>query len=399
MYKPLCVFIGLRYLWNPHLPIFKKIITVFSIIGISISTSSIIIIISIMNGFENHFEKNILSFVPHLIITNKNKYVNKLEFPQSILKLKNIEKISSFIKKEVIIKSHHQISIGEILGVDAANYDNVSNYGIKNILYKLNPGKYNTIIGKKLAEQLNVNIGDTIKLIILSDNKDSFLGKVFNQHIFKITDIFSSENEIDTYQLLINQKDCLKFLHYSKNYITGWRLWLKNPISLKIENIKNLKNHLFVLDWKLQKGELFNAIKIEKYVMLLLFFLILTMASLNIIITFSLYIVDKKNTIAILKTQGLSQWGIILIFFVLGSSTAVIGNLLGTIVGIFLIFQNSILVCFLHAFFSNIKIPIIMIPLQIFYINITSTLLIMLSILYPSWKASKIKPARILTNE
>ncbi|QCI21018.1 FtsX-like permease family protein [Buchnera aphidicola (Hyperomyzus lactucae)] len=399
MYQPISFFIGFRYLWNTHLPKFKKIITILSIIGISISTTTLIIIISIINGSEENFKKNILSFLPHLIITNHNKYINKIEFPKDILKLNNFEKFSDFISKEVVVKSKNEITMAEVIGVDITNYDNVINYNIKDILEKLKPGKNNIIIGRELAKKINVNIGDKIQLILLSNKINSFSGNIFNQRIFKIISTFSTQNEVDYYQILMNKKDCLNFLDFSKNYITGWRVWLKDPLLLDFDKIKNSSNQLVLLDWTLQKGELFKAVKIEKYIMLFLFFLILLISSLHIFITLTVYTIEKKNTIAILKTQGLLNWKIILIFVIIGSSTAIIGNILGTIISITLIIQNDFLKYLIHIFFKEIDISIVIVPFQIFFINMISILLTILSTLYPSWNIIRLKPAKILSNE
>ncbi|QCI22742.1 lipoprotein-releasing ABC transporter permease subunit [Buchnera aphidicola] len=399
MYKPISLFIAIRYLWNTHLPKFKKIITILSIIAIAISTASFIIIMSMINGSEESFKKNVLSFIPHLIITNKNQYIKKSELPKNILKLHNIEKISDFISKEIIVQSENDIAMAEIIGMDNTNFFNMKNYGIKNILDVLKTGSYNIIIGEQLAKKLNVYIGDKLKLILLSNKKNFFSGQIFDQRIFKIISIFSTKSEVDYYQILMNKKDSLNFLNYSKNYVTGWRVWLKDPLSLNIKEIKKKIDKLVVLDWKIQKGELFKAIKIEQYIMLFLFFLILLVSILNIFITLTVHTIEKKNAIAILKTQGLLNWKIMLVFVMFGSGTAIIGNILGTIISVALIIQNDILKFLINIFFNETDIPIIIQPYQVFMINILSTLFTIFLTLYPSWNAVRLKPSRILSND
>jgi len=399
MYKPISFFIAFRYLWNTHLPNFKKFIQILSIAGISISTASLIVIISIINGSEENFKKKILSFIPHIIITNKNQYINQSEFPKNILKLNNIENISDFISKEVIVQIKNNVSVAEITGIDSTNAYNIKKYNIKNIFSMLQPGYYNIILGEQLAKKLHVYVGDKIKLILLSDKKNFFSGNIFNEHIFKIVNIFSTQSEIDYYQILMNKQDSLNFLNYSKNYITGWRIWLKDPLSLNIHQIKKSINNLVVLDWKIYKGEFFKAMKIEKYIMLFLFFLILLIAIFNIFITLTVHVEEKKNTVAILKTQGLLNWKIMLIFIIFGSSTAIIGNILGTMIGIALIIQNDFLKFFINIFFDGINIPIVILPHQIFYINFISILFTISATLYPSWHSIRLKPSKILSNE
>ncbi|WAI11498.1 MAG: lipoprotein-releasing ABC transporter permease subunit [Buchnera aphidicola (Macrosiphum albifrons)] len=399
MYKPISLFIAVRYLWNTHLPKFKKIITILSILAITVSTASLIIIMSIINGSEENFKKNVLSFIPHLIITNKNQYIKKSEFPENILKLHNIEKISDFISKEIIVQSENDAAMAEIIGIDNTDLFNVKNYGIKNVSDILKTGSYNIIIGEQLAKKLTVHIGDTLKLILLSNKKNYFSGQIFNQRMFKIISIFSTKSEVDYYQILMDKEDSLNFLNYSNNHVTGWRVWLKNPLSLNIKEIKKTTDKLVLLDWKIQKGEIFKAMKIEQYIMLFLFFLILLVAILNIFIILTVYIIEKKNAIAILKTQGLLNWKIMLIFIMFGSGTAIIGNILGTIISISLIIQNDFLKFCIKIFFNETDIPIIIEPYQVFIINILSTLFTIFSTLYPSWNAVRLKPSRILSND
>ncbi|QCI17114.1 FtsX-like permease family protein [Buchnera aphidicola (Aphis helianthi)] len=399
MYKPIYIFIGLRYLWNSHLTSFKKIITILSIIGTSLGISSIVITISLVNGFQNEFQKNILSFVPHLIITNKNYYINESEFPRNILKSSNVQKISSFINSKVLIQSKKNITIGEIITFKEKNYDSFKNYNITNILYTLNSKENNVIIGKKLAKKLNININDSIKLITLPKSKKNFLTKQFNEKTFKVTGFFCTENEIDNYQILINSKIALTFLHYCKNYITGWRIWLKDPFYFDINMFKKIKNNLILLNWKSKEGELFKAVQIEKYIMLLFFILILLVVGFNIIITLTVNMIEKQNVIAILQTQGLCRKKIMLIFITIGSSISIIGNLLGILISFTLIFQKKILNLLINLFFNTTNISMKIFPFQVFLVNITFILLSILSMLYPIWKITKSTPAKILSHE
>ncbi|ANZ22508.1 permease [Buchnera aphidicola (Diuraphis noxia)] len=399
MYKPIYLFISLRYLWNIHLPIFKKLTIILSITSIAISIASLIIIMSIINGFEENFKKNILSFVPHLIVTNKNNYINKSEFPKNILNLYSFQKFSEFINHEVILKTKNNISIGEIIGVDNISDKNINQYNIKNISNILYPNKYNTIIGLELAKKLNIHIGDQIKLISFSNKKSFFLKNNVTVKTFKVIDFFYTKNEIDYYQILINKEDSLNLLNFSKDYITGWRVWFKNPLSLDINQIKKLINGFVLLDWKSQKGELFKEMIIEKYIMFFLFILILIVSIFNIFISLTIYTIEKKNSIAILQSQGLANWKIILIFVIIGSSTAVIGNIFGTIISIILIQEKYFLKSLISIFFGEIDFFVIISLYQVLFVNIASILVTSLATLYPALNSIKSNPAKILSNE
>ncbi|QCI21595.1 FtsX-like permease family protein [Buchnera aphidicola (Hyadaphis tataricae)] len=399
MYTPVYLFIGLRYLWNAHLPIFKKFITVLSIIGISISIASIIIIISIINGFEEHFKRHILSFIPHLIITNEQHCINKINFPKKILTLHNVKNVSECINHEVIIKSKNNFTMGELIGIDKQNYDNVQSYKIKHLFNLIKPYQKNVVIGIKLAKKLHVSIGDTIQLFFLKKKKNIFNTHFLKENNFTITAFFSTDSEADYYQIIMNKEDSLQFLKLPNNYVTGWRIWLKNPMYFNIDNIKNLTKNFIILDWKSQKGEVFKEMIIEKYIMFFLFFLIFLVSVLNIFITLTIHTIDKRNNIAILKSQGLSNWKIVLVFVILGSSTTVIGSVLGTITSIVLIIQHNFLISLIRLFFDEIDFSIYLIPNQIFFINFISIFITICATLYPSLNAIKMKPAKILSYE
>lgn len=397
MYKPIYIFIGLRYLWNSHLPIFKKIITIFSISSISLGIFSMIITVSVINGCQYSFKKNFLSFIPHLIITNKNQKINKLNFPKNILQSENIEKFSDFINSKVIIKNKNIINIADMIGIDSNNCEFLNNYNIKNVLPTLFLEKKNIIIGKELAKNLHVNINDTISLIYLPTHKKELVGESFKTKTFKITGIFSTNNEIDYYQILINKNHALNFLHYSKNLVTGWRIWLKDPFSSS--KIKNLQNDLILLDWKTEKGELFKMMKVENYMMLFFLILILLIVICNVIIIFTINVIDKKNIIAIFQSQGLSNKKIALIFIILALSTSIIGSVIGTTMSVVLIMQKKILDFIIHLFFSDVKIPINIQFYQILLINIVFIFFSIISIIYPTCYIIKRTTYKVLSDE
>ncbi|CAL4322684.1 FtsX-like permease family protein [Buchnera aphidicola] len=399
MYKPIYIFIGLRYLYNHNLPNFKKMLIILSIVGISISISSIIITISIINGIQNKFKNKVLSFIPHIIITNQYEKMKKSDFPEKMLKLKNIENITDFISKKVIIKSKNEINMGEIIGINKKDKNIIKNYNIKNIFNTLNSKKNNIIIGIELFKKLNIHINDKITLILLPKKKENFLKNHISVNLFQVTGVFSTNSEIDNYQILMNRKNALNFFHYNKNYITGWRIWLKNPLKLDTQKIKNLNKNFIILDWKMKIGELFQSIEIEKYIMFFFLILILLIATLNMVISLIIYVLEKKYSIVIFQSQGLSNYKIMLIFIILSSILSIIGNFFGTILSIILIIERDFLKFLINIFFFDVDIPIIILPTQILIINLISILITVFSTLYPIWHIVNSTPSKILSHE
>ncbi|XBC38444.1 MAG: FtsX-like permease family protein [Buchnera aphidicola (Floraphis choui)] len=393
-------FLGLRYLFGNSNNFFNKLTNISSIISMLFGTFSMITVISIMNGFEDELKNSVFNFIPHVIISNTKNSMNRLSINKNDIFSKNVKYVSEIIFSDVIIQSHSDISIGSVISIDN-DRSNIFKPYIKHSksLDFLKTNHYFAIIGKGLANKLNINIGDTFKLITPNLKQFSLFGSVPNQRTFTLIDIFITNNEIDNYQILVNQKDLSQFLHYPKNHITGLRVWLKDP--LDAENyMKNF--HLPNKDikiWKKNLGELLRAAKIEKYMMISLFSLVIIISIFSIIVSISLLIMDKERDIAIFQTLGLSRYNIMLIFVFQGLFSGVTGILLGTLLSFFVLNKITGIMSIMNLFSLDFSLPYSIIPIQIIIINCLSITCILLSIIYLSWKATMAFPSKRLAYE
>lgn len=399
MHQYVIILVGIRFLFGNTTDKFNKFISWLSTFGIILGVSSLIIVLSVMNGFENDLEKNILSFMPQVIITNTNSSINKKEILKQDLLFPGIQSVSSIITDEIIIQSEKNISIGTMLGIDPEENDLLEPYFINAEKKDLKANKYNIILGKKLAYYLKVKKGDLVRIISSSNSKFTIIGRIPMQRLFKVIGIFETNCEVDNYQVIINQKDASKLMNYQLNYITGWRLYLKNPLKIhylsKLQN-KIIKKNLVWTDWRNIRGDLFQAVKIEKNIMIILVSLIILIAVFNIITFIILLIIDKKEDIAILQTQGISKIKIIMIFMIQGITLGIIGVFFGNILAILICKNINKIMPILNNIFQEMILPVHISTIQVIMINILTILTIIFSTIYPVWKISKTKPVETL---
>ncbi|XBC37428.1 MAG: FtsX-like permease family protein [Buchnera aphidicola (Meitanaphis elongallis)] len=393
-------FLGFRYFFSKSNNFFNKLTNVLSIISMSFGISSVITIISVMNGFENEFKNNILNFVPHIVISGIKNSMNKYNIKKDNIVSKYIAHVSEIITSDVVVQSSSEISMGSVLSMHDKQYTMFTPYLTNsNSVNCLKKNYYNAIMGKGLANKLNIDIGDTFRLITPNVNQFSLFGNIPNKRMFRLIDTFVTDNEIDNYQILVNQKDLSNFLHYPKNHITGLRLWLKNP--LDVENyLKDFHfSNVVVEDWKHSEGEILQAIKLEKYMMTLLFSLIVIVSIFSLVVSINLFIMDKERDIAILQTLGLSRYNIMLIFIFQALFSGIIGILLGTLLSFFIVNETIGIVSIIKLFFVDFVLPYSIVPSQIMIINLASIICIISFIIYPSWKSATIPPSKRLAYE
>ncbi|MDQ1237304.1 MAG: FtsX-like permease family protein [Wigglesworthia glossinidia] len=400
MYRPTFLYICIRYILKNTFDQYSKLSSWMSLIGIIIGIFSLILITSIMNGFEKNLEQNILKYVPHIIL----KYKDNVNSDKNLVfsnkkKCSNIKSISSFITTHVLIQSKQTLINGFVSDIDSVR-ENLFLLNIDNkTLDQLLPGQYKIAIGYELSKILNVHINDRIRLIFPKKNNFTIIGLIPTQRIFTVSDIFYTNSEMDKNQLFINASDLKNIMHYPNKYIDGWRLWLKDPFNINLKNIQSCftEDYLYQ-DWHNYKKELFHAIKMEKNITLIFLSLVIIVSICNICIALSVEIIYKKQEIAILKTQGCQKNEIFLIFICYGFINGAIGIAIGNVLGaLFSYYLNDIL--FVLNVFNNIFLPIQISWKNILYMDIIFIIFIIVSTVYPSYKAITIKPAESLKYE
>ncbi|MEQ9865845.1 lipoprotein-releasing ABC transporter permease subunit LolC [Pectobacterium aroidearum] len=400
MYQPVALFIGLRYMRGRASDRFGRFVSWLSAIGITLGVMALVTVLSVMNGFERELEDNILGVMPQAVISTPQGSLNPALIPASSLdSLDGVTRIAPLTTGDVVLQSARSVAVGVMLGIDPDEQEPLSRYLVNVKQQQLQPGQYQVILGEKLAAQLEVKAGDQIRMMVTSASQLTPMGRIPSQRIFTVVGTFAANSEVDSYQLLVNQQDASRLMRYPANHITGWRLWLEKPLSVDTLSTQTLPEGTVWKDWRERKGELFQAVRMEKNMMGLLLSLIVAVAAFNIITSLGLLVMEKQGEVAILQTQGLTQRQIMAVFMVQGGSAGVIGALLGAVLGTLLASQLNTLMPILGVLLDGAALPVDIDPAQVVTIAISAMVIALLSTLYPSWRAAAVQPAEALRYE
>lgn len=399
MHQPVTLFIGLRYMRGRAVDRFGRFVSWLSTIGITLGVLALVTVLSVMNGFERELQNSILGLMPQAIITTSAGSLSPVQYPADSLHLHGVNRIAPLTTGDVILQSAHNISVGIMLGIDPQQPDPLTPSLVSVKQTDLSPGQYNAILGEQLALQLGVKRGEQIRIMVPSASQFTPMGRIPSQRLFTVIATFSANSEVDGYQLLVNIQDASRLMRYPSGNITGWRLWFNEPLKVDSLSQQTLPSGILWKDWRERKGELFQAVRMEKNMMGLLLSLIVAVAAFNIITSLGLMVMEKQGEVAILQTQGLNRRQIVTVFMIQGASAGIIGALLGAVLGTLLASQLNKLMSVIGVFLNGAALPVAIEPLQVVGIAIAAMIIALLSTLYPSWRAAAIQPAEALRYE
>lgn len=387
------LLIALRYWRSKSGDKFGRLVTNLASLGIVLGVMALVIVLSVMNGLENNQKSSVLSTLPHAIIS-PNEAVFKKNQPLALPDF--IQKSVPINRANVMIQSQQEINAGQLIGVSHASDDPLLSE-ITDLAQALPDNEFHLIIGSRLAQQLGLTVGDKLRLMITENSQYTPFGRVPVQRLFTISDIYFSNSEASEYLLFANLADVGRLLRLSPNTAQGLRLFLTDPFQVTELAQHFPESQWQISDWRAQKGEFFQAVRMEKNMMGLLISLIIIVAVSNIVTSLSLMVVDKQGEIAILQTQGLTKGQIMHIFVAQGAIVGVIGALIGGGFGV-LITQN------LATILDHINPLGVPLPTDIAYEQVATIIgasmaLSLLCTLYPAYRASKIDPAEALRYE
>ena len=403
--------LGYKYLRSNKGGVFS-FTTLLAIIGLSIGISSLIVVTSVMNGFEKELEDRILGVIPHSVISSDEPIDDYENLINQVKKDANILEASTYINTQGIISSSYDTRGISLIGIDPLKEKNMSiipDYMLVGDLNDLNEDN-TIIIGSLLAAQIGAYIGDEVN-ITTSDIRTSLIGSYPRSVNLEVVGIFELKTEIDQYLTLISHSTSQKIKNLKANQTTGIRLKTNNLFNADIitENIINNldSNNLSYSSWKNTHGTLFEAIKFEKLLISLMLFLIIAVASILVLSTVVMTVKSKEREIGILLTLGASNKQIVLIFFTQGLIVTIIGIFVGILMGFLLIYNLNNLISviesmldrnLLEAYFIN-YFPYYINFGQIFLICFFSFLISLISSLIPSLRAVRLNPVEILRHE
>lgn len=387
------LFIAFRYWRAKSGDRFGRLVSNLAALGIVLGVMALIIVLSVMNGLENLQKRNLLTTLPHAVIAPLDANFIKgtpLSLPPFVGKSVEINRTN------VIIQSPEGMNAGQLLGVLDKNDDPLLS-NVLDLARVLPEGGYRIVVSSRLARQMRLNIGDQIRLMITENSQYTPFGRVPVQRLFTVSEIYFSQNESSDYTLFANLNDVGRLLRLEPGEVQGVRLFLDDPFQVTELAAYFPEAQWKISDWREQKGEFFQAVRMEKNMMGLLISLIILVAVSNIVTSLSLMVVDKQGEIAILQTQGLTRRQIMQIFVWQGLLVGILGTLVGGLSG-YLISHN------LNFMLSNLPLNTPFLPsetelTQVLTIIGGSLLLSLLCTLYPAYQAAKVQPAQALRYE
>lgn len=415
MFKPLEIYIGLRYTRAKQRSGFISFISMTSMLGIALGVMALITVLSVMNGFEEQLREKILGMASHVTIT---EYQNSLKDWEGLgRQVENSESVvgwAPFVNAEVMLSANQRVSGGLLRGVLPSKETAVSDIASKMTvgqLSDLNPKKFEVILGYELARHLGVGMGDKVT-VITPKVTPTPAGILPRLRRFTVVGIFEvGMYEYDRNLALIHVEAGSKLLRLGDG-VSGLRIKLDDMFRapwVTRDLVKFLTPNFRISNWTMEHSNFFKAIKTEKRVMFIILMLIVAVAAFNIVSTLVMVVTDKRSEIAILRTLGFTPSSVMGVFMVQGIVIGVVGTAIGTALGIALALNVETIVPAIEHFFQ-----VQFLPADIYYISdlpsklnssdvITiasySFILSVLSTIYPAWQASRVNPAEALRYE
>ena len=394
---------------------FISFISAASMLGIALGVAALIIVLSVMNGFQKDVTGRMLSVISHIEVFAPDG--GALPDPrQTLAEVRaNPEVVGAapFIGAQALLARGDAMQGAIVRGIDPALEPGVTDIAAQmkdTLLPKLSPGSFGILLGSDLARKLGVVAGDQVTLIAPSGQVTP-AGVVPRLKQMTVVGTFSSGHyEYDLALAMLNIEDAARIFRLEGP--TGIRVKLRDlheAPQVTQQLAGTLSGNLLLLDWTRQNRTWFAAVQLEKRMMFIILTLIVAVAAFNLVSTLVMTVQDKRADIAILRTLGASPASIMKIFVVQGALVGVIGTLAGLALGLLVAFNIDVIVPFLERLFHASFLPkdvylISQMPsdprsTDIVPITLISLLLSFVATIYPSWRASRVNPAEALRYE
>ena len=388
------LFIALRYWRAKSADRFGRLVTNLASFGIVLGVMALTIVLSVMNGLEGYQKQQVLSSIPHAIVSPNGKV--KIDDAEPIMP-NFVQKAVPINMTNVIFQTAGGVSAGQVIGIRQFSDDPIlSTLPEQNFENLLPTGEFKIIIGDQLAQKLNLHVGDKVRLMITENSQYTPFGRVPLQRLFTVSEIYFETGEVSGYEAFANLTDIGRLMRIQPGEAQGFRLFLTDPFQIT-ELPAAFPSAEQITDWRTQKGEFFQAVRMEKNMMGLLISLIIVVAISNIVTSLSLMVVDKQGEIAILQTQGVTKSQVRSIFIYQGLLVGLVGTLIGAVLGVLITLNLGAILSAVNP--NGVFLPTTIEPVQVIIVIAFSLLLSLLSTIYPAYRAAKTEPAEALRYE
>jgi len=414
MFRPLSLFLGLRYTRAKRRNHFISFIALVSMGGIALGVAALITVISVMNGFEQELRARILGMVSHATVAGLGEDLK--DWPNAIATANATPHVigaAPYIEREVMLQGA-RVSGGAIRGVLPDQEPKVSDLSrrvAEGSWDALKPGSYQIVLGRELALWLGVSVGETV-VVYAPMARATPAGTLPVMRRFTVGGIFDAGmQEYDRYLAVVHLEDAARLLHMADG-VTGVRIKLDDmfrAFTVASDLRDRLGGFYRVRDWTQEHANFFRAVRTEKLVMFVILSLIVAVAAFNLVSSLVMLVTDKQADIAILRTLGLTPGTVMRTFMVQGIVIGTIGIALGLALGVPLANHVDEVMHALERFFG-----FQLMPAEIYYItDLPSDLrrsdvlsvaglafvLCSLATIYPAWRAARTHPAEALRYE
>ncbi|MEQ5801809.1 lipoprotein-releasing ABC transporter permease subunit [Halomonas sp. H10-9-1] len=405
--------IGLRYVRAKRRNHFISFISLTSMLGLMLGVAVLILVLSVMNGFDHELRTRILGMVPHTKIESRTGMVEWQALAERLMARERVIGAAPYVEQQGMFSAGGRNEGAMVNGIHPEWEDRVSIIGEnmqQGSLADLEPGEWNIVLGSILARRLGVGVGDRVTLLV-PEASITPAGVFPRLKRFNVSGIFSVGADLDAALAYAHIED-LQTLARLGDAVGGLRLELDDLFAASAETraiINELGAGYRGYDWTFSHGNLFQAIQMEKRMIALLLTVIIAVAAFNIVSTLVMVVTDKHADIAILRTIGATPRSIMGIFVVQGLAIGVIGILVGVGLGVLLALTISDIIDWVEAVFG-----IQFLDAGVYFIsnlpsrlhwedvgNIVAAALVLtfLSTLYPAWRAARVQPAEVLRYE
>lgn len=365
MFRPYQFWVGLRYA-RPDLRknLFALIISIFSVLGIALGETTLITVLSVMNGFEQELRTRILGMTSH--VTVQAGFSNDLNnWPQVVKQTEENPQVkfaAPYVQGEAMMRHGDRFSGGLVRGIDPKLERFVSTIGehiIEGELTDLVGGEYGIVLGSELARALGVGVGDKVDLLIPQATVTP-AGVLPRFRRFTVRGVFHLDYYEYDRSLVLTHLDDARKLYRLGDAVTGVRLKLDDLFQaplVKMELAEDLGPLFYVSDWTSRHKNFFQAIATEKSVMFFLLLIIIAVAAFNILSSQVMIVISKQADIAILRTLGATRAGIMSIFVIQGTFIGSVGTVLGLIGGVALATNVDTVIPFLEQVMGRQVLP------------------------------------------
>ena len=412
---PYELLIGLRYTRAKRRNHFISFISMTSMAGIALGIMALIVVLSVMNGFQEELRTRILGVASHMEISGaEGKLADWPGLAREVVRHPEVRGTAPFINAQALLAAGSETKGSLVRGLlpeEEGKVAEFANHMLVGELRDLKPGAFGIVLGADLARALGVMSGDKVA-VIAPQGVVTPAGMLPRIKQFTVVGIFRmGMYEYDAGLALMHLQDAQK-LYRMGDQVSGLRVKLgdmdRAPWVLR-ELAKTLHGDYYLTDWTMSHANFFQAVQIEKRMMFIILTLIVAVAAFNIVSTLVMAVTDKQADIAILRTLGASPRSIMLVFMVQGSLIGVIGTLLGLASGVLLAINVETVVPWIER-----AVGMDLFPADVYYISelpsklnwgdvwtISGVALVLafLATLYPSWRAANVQPAEALRYE